>query len=182
MSWEEQICTYLQANIDGLRTCQRYAGEFDSNSVNNVSFTAPAVFVSCLGWVKAKEQPGDGRTAYTVRFAAFLVAEKPTLQNPDHDIVALSLAITHAIDDKVMGLSNARAAKVQKAENGINTELDQQGLGIWAVTWLQDIYLGESPWNDGEVVDIDVRYSYEPLTGEANKDKYQSTDPEAGNV
>lgn len=177
-SWEDQIAAYLQANIDGLRTCQRYAGEFDADSVKKVSFNAPAVFVACLGWVKAdrEHQPGDGRTAYEVRFAAFAVAQKPgKLQRTD--IVALSLALTDAIDGKTLGVSGAQIAEFQKAENGVNAQLDSNGLALWAISWNQRIILGESLWQPGEPIPVEIVFSHAPDVGLGNEHHYQPADP-----
>lgn len=174
MSWEDQIADYLKTHVDGLQTCQRYSGEFDADSVAAVSFRAPAVFVACLGWAKAKQQPGDGRTALQVRFAAFIVADKPTKRNPNTDIVALSLAITAAIEGKTLGVNVAHAAELQRAESGANAKLDKKGLALWAITWTQVIYQGESNWSPEGTVPTEVLFSYAPHVGTPHEHDYTS--------
>ncbi len=178
-SWEDQIASHLKAEVAGLRTCQRYAGEFDAAGVSKISFNAPAVFVACLGWMKAKQehQPGDGRTAYTVRFAAFAVAQKPGKLSRT-DIVALSLALTDAIDGKTLGVTGAQIAEFDKAENGVNADLDKSGLALWAISWSQRIITGESLWQPGEAIPVEIVFSHTPEVGLGNEQHYQSANPE----
>jgi hypothetical protein len=143
----------LQATVAHLRgaftpqqvaTVREYAGEFSAAEIERVSFTCPAIFVTCLGWAKCKEpQRLSGRRVRLNHMAAFVVVKDAQSREVRlakcmalADQVGLLLEDWQPIDAATMAL--APLADEPDAENLYGQALDKHGLALWMLRWKQE--------------------------------------------
>ncbi|MBQ0936706.1 hypothetical protein [Ideonella paludis] len=143
----------LQATVEHLRAgftprqvaeVREYAGEFSAAEIERVGFNCPAVFVTCLGWRKAKEpQRLSGRRVRLVSMAAFVVTKNSKSREARMsecmalaDQVGLLLEAWQPTDAPTMAL--APLNDEADAENLYGPALDKHGLALWMLRWQQE--------------------------------------------
>lgn len=143
----------LQATVAYLRTSftpqqvatvREYAGEFSAAEIERVSFSCPAIFVTCLGWAKAREaQYLSGRRVRLNHMAAFVVVKDAQSREVRlakcmalADQVGLLLEAWKPADAVTMAL--APLADEPDAENLYGQALDKHGLALWMLRWKQE--------------------------------------------
>jgi len=180
--WETQIADYLNGQIDGLQTSQRYSGQFEVDPILLDTFARPALFIATTSWEKASVQPGDGRIALKVGFSAHIVTEKALHSTPENLAMDLALAVTTAVEGGRMGIRDAQVANLQQARLCLDESLNNAGLVRWEIRWDQVIYLGESQWPELEPVPLDLRFSHVPEVGFGHEQDYHRMAEELANV
>lgn len=125
-------------------TVQEYGGEFDAAEVEQVSFSAPAVFIAVLGW---RGMPTStrltGKHVRQYRLGAFIATK--------HAKRELRMRAAMAIAEKlVIGLRTwaphvstpieiAGLEDEPTAENLFSRGIDKRGMALWLVDWRQCI-------------------------------------------
>jgi hypothetical protein len=125
-------------------TVREYAGEFSVAEIDRVGFTCPAIFVTCLGWTKAKgARRLSGRRVRLVSMAAFVAVKNATSRDVRMqecmalaDQVGLLLEAWTPEDAPTMAM--APLADEPTAENLYGQALDKHGLALWMLRWQQE--------------------------------------------
>ncbi|MCS4503892.1 DUF1834 family protein [Arhodomonas aquaeolei] len=151
---QDAILADARNTLSGLAQVEPYVGQFGQDGPSQGRVTAPAFFVAALGAPLAAEQPGDGRMALDVRWAAYCLARNargPAERGRDAMSMAEAWAARVA-EDAQWGLApQVMQARLEDMQNLYSAALDSKGFALWAVTWRQVVLVGTSIWDgDGE--------------------------------
>lgn len=124
--------------------------------------------------------PGTEQLAVLARFEARLVIGKSQgSYNPELEVRKLAAAFGVFCKNQRWGIKGGAVGPAEIAsisEDPFSPDLDNYY--VWAVEWVQEIFLGESVW-DGEGVPItQVFLGISPDTGPENLDKYVQIYPD----
>lgn len=130
-----------------------HAGKFTWQELTERSFTAPAIFISHLGFESAPEQIAyafsDPDNVMNVRFAVGVVAKhakgaeaRNKLGNAITELFALQLT-----DRQTWGLNDVEVPTRIKAQGLYNPEAEADGQSMWLITWYQALQLSQVDWS-----------------------------------
>lgn len=130
-------------------TIATYGGEFSSVEIDTKSFTAPAVFVSNLGWRHANSNPRLAtNNSWQTRVVLFIVTKATKRENRMQQAMEraewLTAIFTRWLPD---GLSVSSPHDIQ-AENLYTRTVDAKGLALWMVSWWQELEIKKAPPTD----------------------------------
>ena len=132
---EATAIAYLDSQLTGIRV-KSYAGEFDTNASDRISFNAPALFVSFLG---AQLTPcATGKLSADTKWAGFLVlhqAKKQTTKEKEYLTQVLS-----ALNNSSLGLA-APDINLQSFEQILSRHLEKGNLIAWVIRWQHQLKL-----------------------------------------
>jgi len=151
---QDAILAEAEQTLSGLAQVEAYAGQFGQEGPSQGRVIAPAFFVAALGAPPADDQPGDGRMALDVRWAAYCLARNAR-GAAERGRDAMSMAESWAArveQDAQWGLApQVMHARLEDMQNLYSAALDSKGFALWAVTWRQVVLVGTSIWDgDGE--------------------------------
>lgn len=133
-------------------TVQKYAGEFSSAEMKNLSYNCPAILLTVLGWKKPEAGMHlTGRHARCVRLAAFVVTKSAKdRQARMSEAMALSEALSVLLRQwapmvqepsasalSALGVTAGGLEDEASCENLYNRAVDEQGQALWLVDWYQ---------------------------------------------
>ena len=133
-------------------TVQKYAGEFSSAEMKNLSYTCPAILLTVLGWKKPEAGMHlTGRHARCVRLAAFVVTKSAKdRQARMAEAMALSESLSVLLRQwapmvqepsasalSALGVTAGGLEDEASCENLYNRAVDEQGQALWLVDWYQ---------------------------------------------
>lgn len=144
---QQAILAAAGAALPGLAQLEPYAGQFGADGPTRGRVSAPALFVAALEAPLA-EQPGDGRLALDVRWAAYCLARNARgAAARGSDAMSLAVSFAKVVQYNQWGLApTVQHARLEAVQNLYSATLDDKGFALWAVTWRQVVLLGESPW------------------------------------
>jgi phage gp37-like protein len=146
-----------------LATVQAYGGEFSAQEIDKLSFNAPAVLITVLGWSQYQADTKSRmatRRARDCKLAAFVVTKhaKRELRMQQAMLIAEKLALvlrswnpaTSALPADAMEM--AALSEEPTCENLYGRAVDAQGLALWLVSWQQAVspVLGDGDGFDGQ--------------------------------
>lgn len=124
-----------------------YGGEFNGAAIGKVSFAAPAIFLTVLGW-RPESNPSklSGRNVRAVRLAAFVVTKHASREQRLAAAMSLSdlLALKLRYDWQPQNgdsdlVAIAPLENEPNCENLFGNAVDEAGLALWLVDWQQEI-------------------------------------------
>lgn len=140
----DQVIAQVRAAFTSteVREVRAYAGEFSGAEVAQVSFNAPAILVTVLGWKPGNSSRLTGRNVRLVRLAAFIVTKNATSREArmrEAMLLSERLCITLGLwvpsDTTAMSIGPLEADA--QAQNLYGQAVDQKGLALWMVDWEQ---------------------------------------------
>ncbi|MCC5811201.1 MAG: DUF1834 family protein [Ectothiorhodospiraceae bacterium] len=149
---QDAILEAAKAGLPGLAQVEPYAGQFGADGPTQGRVTAPAFFVAALDAPLAEHQPGDGRMALDVRWAAYCLARNargPAQRG--RDAMSMAVAFAQLAQDAQWDLApEVQHARLEGVQNLYSAALDNKGFALWAVTWRQVVMVGEDMWAGGD--------------------------------
>lgn len=125
-------------------TVQEYGGEFDAAEVDQLSFSAPAVFIAVLGW---RGMPTStrltGKHVRQYRLGAFVTTKharrelrmRSAMTIAERLVIGLRTWAPHVSSPiEIAGLEDEPTA-----ENLFSRAIDKRGMALWLVDWRQCI-------------------------------------------
>lgn len=125
-------------------TVQEYVGEFDAAEVEQVSFSAPAVFIAVLGW---RGMPTStrltGKHVRQYRLGAFIATKHAKRELRMRAAMTIAERLTIGLRTWVPHVSTpieiAGLEDEPTAENLFSRGIDKRGMALWLVDWRQCI-------------------------------------------
>lgn len=125
-------------------TVQEYGGEFDAAEVEQVSFSAPAVFIAVLGW---RGMPTStrltGKHIRQYRLGAFIATKHAKRELRMRAAMAIAERLTIGLRTWAPHVSTpieiAGLEDEPTAENLFSRGIDKRGMALWLVDWRQCI-------------------------------------------
>lgn len=125
-------------------TVQEYGGEFDVAEVEQVSFSAPAVFIAVLGW---RGMPTStrltGKHVRQCRLGAFIATKHAKRELRMRAAMAIAERLTIGLRTWAPHVSTpieiAGLEDEPTAENLFSRGIDKRGMALWLVDWRQCI-------------------------------------------
>lgn len=125
-------------------TVQEYGGEFDAAEVEQVSFSAPAVFIAVLGW---RGMPTStrltGKHVRQYRLGAFIATKHAKRELRMRAAMAIAERLTIGLRTWAPHVSApieiAGLEDEPTAENLFSRGIDKRGMALWLVDWRQCI-------------------------------------------
>ena len=135
------IVDRLQSALGGAARAKAHGGRFSLAELKRHAVQGPAVLVACLGVVKLT--PAAAGVEALCAWGAFVVcADKPLLPR---DAAALGLvsAMLPLVPGQTWERDDVDQPRQVRADNLYTSELDKEGVALWALTWQQEITLGQ---------------------------------------
>jgi phage gp37-like protein len=143
----DQVIAYTRASFSKAEVAEvaEYAGEFSGEEVDQLSFSAPAILITVLGWREANTGHRlGGRFADQVRLAAFVVTKHAQRGARMRQAMQISRKLCLAL--RLWAPDSAGLAETigplegdPRAENLYGRAIDKRGLALWLVDWQQAI-------------------------------------------
>lgn len=142
----DQVLTHVRSlfTTTEVATVQEYGGEFDAAEVDQLSFTAPAVFIAVLGW---RGMPTStrltGKHVRQYRLGAFIATKhakrelrmRAAMAIAEKLVIGLRTWVPHVSTPiEIAGLEDEPTA-----ENLFSRGIDKRGMALWLVDWRQCI-------------------------------------------
>lgn len=140
------IVTTLRTRLGAGFTVKTHDGALGADGKDKVTFDSPGVLVTCLGWPSLAEDDGPPGTV-RAHFVAFCHARAADSANGQvtSGMVAMDLAhvVTGIVRTERWGVppTTVKDAEKLRASNEFSNALDQKGIRVWAVQWLQEVEL-----------------------------------------
>ncbi|MEY2685985.1 MAG: hypothetical protein RL375_183 [Pseudomonadota bacterium] len=143
----DQAIAYVRASFTATEVVQvdEYAGEFSGEEVEQLSFNAPAILITVLGWREANAGHRlGGRFADQVRLAAFVVTKHTQRGARMRQAMQISRKLCLALrlwapDSTGLAETIGPLEADPRAENLYGRAIDKRGLALWLVDWQQCI-------------------------------------------
>lgn len=135
------IVAGINTGLPSLRDCSAHGGRFSLKELKATAAKAPAVRVACLGINDFVAVPA-GVEAMTVWGAFVITRDQPGV---GRDAVALTLlaALGVLVPANCWGKSAIASGAVGvRGDNLFSSEIDAQGVALWALTWRHQVTLG----------------------------------------
>lgn len=117
-----------------------HPGRLDPEALEPAGEPSPSVRIA-LQSVQRSSATGTGEIDARVELTAFAVAQDAMVLT----VVDTLLPLVHR---HCWGVEGAQTAIKVTAANLSSARLSRQGVAIWALTWHQDLRIGESLWDD----------------------------------
>jgi hypothetical protein len=156
----KEVKAHIKAEALGLfKQIEDYGGEFSEDEINAKSFNAPAAFVACLGWRKAKS--GNvlaGKKIWRTRIAIFVVTKNTKREVRMTEAMQRAEVLSTIFEGwRPVEVCTSNPDGID-AENLYSRAVDKAGLALWMVGWWQEIEMkkGQRPeMPDLEKVEIE---------------------------
>lgn len=128
-------------NVRDVPTVQTYAGEFNAAEVERLSFTAPAVLPTVLGWMPVAQPKllQGQRGVRQVRMAAFVLSKHANRDQRMAMAMAIADLAAHALTiwrpEPGGDVTLTRPLEDPRCENLYGRAVDKHGLALWLLTW-----------------------------------------------
>ncbi len=146
----ERAAAAIRAAAPELATVQTRAGALAAAELKDLGARAPAVVVSWLEARPARERAGPA-PSFDLGMAAYVLA-KDALGLPRETVAAaIAARIMALVPSRTWGRAEAGEAHTVRLQSLATQAVRNQGVALWAVTWLQPITfadegeLGEMP-------------------------------------
>lgn len=142
----DQVLTHVRSlfTTAEVATVQEYGGEFDAAEVEQVSFSAPAVFIAVLGW---RGMPAStrltGKHVRQYRLGAFIATKHAKRELRMRVAMTIAERMTIGLRTWAPHVSTpieiAGLEDEPTAENLFSRGIDKRGMALWLVDWRQCI-------------------------------------------
>ncbi|WP_040728225.1 hypothetical protein [Thiomicrorhabdus sp. Kp2] len=163
------IKTEFKNRLNALKTCEIHPGRFNLQELKRLSAKTPALLVSSLGTVKVNN-PGTGEAKPVKQLVVYIVTKTTAQLSAEEACRNLVDAIEHYLESESprWGVNGTGQPQAIRSDNLYSSEVDKNGVMLWAITWQQHLTLGESLFiEDGTLPSQlyvgDNTGSYEPL-------------------
>lgn len=140
----DQVIAHVRGafTVSEVREVRAYAGEFSGTEIPQVSFSAPAILITVLGWKPSRNSRLTGRNVRLVRLAAFIVTKNATNREArmrDAMLLSERLGITLSlwVPSDTAALSIGPLEADAQAQNLYSRAVDDKGLALWMMDWEQ---------------------------------------------
>lgn len=145
--------TLQAAELNGVnhRSIGVHAGKFTWAEIKARGFSAPAIFISCLGWGDADEEDQALLTGYSKAASLSLVigiVTKHTKSTEARNALARALAerVTIELLDQNWAMDNVCLPKRVRAEGAFSAAAEAENCSLWLVTWQQAVGFYKDDW------------------------------------
>lgn len=153
VSIRDSIIAWVKANVPDLAIVEKHGGKFDINEIQRILLNTPAVYVTIQSAQRCKSphfntDPTDtiatGQILFDVEIACFVVTSDA--QSVDADVSGLNIAEQLMITARLNTFGNANSFPAHSFDlrNFWTVALDQEGMCIIGVRWLQPMLFGSS--------------------------------------
>lgn len=121
--------------------CHEHPGKFVWAELKEISYNAPAVFISCLGWSPADEQDasrvaGFGQVAYRVRFVAGIVTKNNKSANArNQEARLIGTSITNLLSRQDWSKPDVLEAEKARCEALFVRDAEADNQSLWQLDW-----------------------------------------------
>lgn len=165
----------LKGRLSQLKTCEVHPGRFNLKELKRISAKTPALLVSSLGTAKVLN-PGTGQAKPVKQLAIYLVTKaSPQLSAEEacrNLVDALELYLE--AESPRWGLTGIGQPQAVRSDNLYSSEVDKNGVMLWAVTWQQSLTLGDSIFNEDGTLPTTLYVGYDPAIGADNEAEYEA--------
>ena len=137
----------IRDTLPDLRDVTTHPGRFDLGELKRIAARSPSVRVAILS-VQRGEGVGTGQVDARVQMSAFIVTTDTKNSIKDVAVLEIVEPLLTLVHRQTWGVDRAMPATNIAASNLYSGSVDRQGVAIWAVTWSQDVRLGECHCGD----------------------------------
>lgn len=138
----------IKTLLPELKTCEEHGGRFDLSELAGLSAKTPALFVACLS-IKGVSENGDETVALNNQFAAFIVTTDKKGLTRSAAGKNIAEALSGWLPNQRFDLQGVGVPKSISASNLYSGKARSKAVALWAVTWQQELDVGESAFPDG---------------------------------
>lgn len=168
---QDAIVSTIKSGLTDLKTVEPHGGRFDAGEIKRVSARAPAAFVSILNTRQAGRSDSD-----VVTIGLFVSAKDLPGNHRGAQAGALVSALLALVKNNRWGLDDAEGIpQGVNSRNLYGTNVDRQGIALWAITWQQQFEIGDEP-------DLEELNSFITYHGAIDVDPLQDGEPLAADT
>lgn len=166
------IKSTVKTVLPHLRQLETHSGEITPKELLKMGARAPAVFIT-LAQIKPQGKTPDGYTIFPLVPVIYVVTTDT--RNLDRFETAINLvqSLCLAFDCNTFGIDCVNEPDLITSRNLFNGEIDKEKMCLWAISWKQEFYAGESLFDDDGVVPKSLYIGIAPDIGPENIDKYE---------
>jgi phage gp37-like protein len=138
--FRQAVVDGLRANIPELLDVSPHGGRFDLEELKRFSVKSPAARVAFMG-MKRMELQDTGRLTGPASMIVYIVTRN---KNADEQALDIAEKIAALISEATWGMKWIEAAHVTDLDNLYSSQIDNQGIALWAVAFTQAIAFGPS--------------------------------------
>lgn len=160
-TYRHMILSAIRAALPELQEVAGHPGRFDLGELKRIAMRAPAVRLAIIG-APAIAERSDERLQMDVSLAAFVITRDAPRLPRDEAALNIVEAIVRLVSLNQWGRQQQDVdfglllPREMRAENLYSGEVDRRGVALWAVSWRQQIILGESAFAPADVLPAEL--------------------------
>lgn len=152
-----------------LATCKGSVGRIDLAEVKRQGIAAPAVLVSRFGTQINRTLSGPHRH-YLTDMSAFVITRNTVNLDRNDAAAAITQALLTMLPDMNLQTEGVGAVSDVAEHSLITTDVQKEGVSLWAVTWRMEVALLD--WPTAPAIDPALYVGFAPKIGAAHVDDY----------
>ena len=151
LDFRNNIISHLQGVFPKLHV-SAYQGRFNVDELKRVNLKLPALQVAILGSQKIEVIETEERDIH-LQLAAFIITHDQKRLKREEAVLAIVERLALLIPYQRWNDAHALPATTVQIENLFSSQMDKQGVALWAVSWAQSLRLGDDIWQQGALPD-----------------------------
>lgn len=148
------IKTQLNTQFPELKTCEIHDGRFDVTELKRVATKSPAMHVSVLTVPKVSDEATE-QVNGILNLVIYVITSDQHQLSKGESARNLVEALLHSISHQRWGNVGIGKAQSITAQNLYSSTVNK-GIALWAVTWQQDITLGQDVFDQTGVMPTEL--------------------------
>lgn len=144
------IKTQLETQFPKLKTCEIHDGRFDVSELKRVATKTPAMHVSVLTVPKVNDEATE-QVNGMLSLVIYVITSDQHQLSKGESARNLVEALLQSVSHQRWGEIGVGKAEGIAAQNLYNSTVNK-GIALWAVTWKQDITLGQDAFDQTGVI------------------------------
>lgn len=133
-----KICTDLRAAMPALKSCEPHWGKLDLAELKKRGANTPSILVAPQG-SREKQHYAGRALVHGLSFSAYILTSERIGSARVAQAAELAAGLLAIVPDNDWALDNVGEAEDVRFHVLDTTEIRNQGIALWAVTWLQPI-------------------------------------------
>lgn len=164
------VAEQVSAWLPHLATCKGIVGRIDLAEVKRQGISAPAVLVSRFGTRIDRTLAGPHRH-YLTDMSAFVVTKSTVNLDRNEAAAAITQVLLARLPDMNLETDGVGVVSDVAEHSLITTDVQKEGLALWAVTWRLEIALADLP--AAPPINPALYVGWAPRIGAAHVDDYE---------
>lgn len=165
LEYRAAVCKALKCGVPQLRDVGPHAGNFGAETLKRFISNTPSARVSFIG-MRAMKRNNVGQMTGPVSMSVFIAAKDPLVGQAFGPAIEIAERVADFIDFNSFGLPYASVALINEIEPMYSEQIDELGVGIAAISFVQEVTIGRSKHAIDESLNNPDWFDFEQDPGE----------------